>query len=679
MQSTMLSCTLTLLLGILTHSIGWGQCATPTNLHPLTIQTSSVDLGWNPVSGARSYRIKYKPVGASSWATKRVRSTSISIGGLASGTDYQWKIRTICRGGSSQYSPLAYFTTLGSCPTPTPFNPLGIGSHQSTLVWSNLNAQVNSYQVRWRALGDITWHEVAHISTNLYIIYGLIPQTTYEYQVRSNCAGSTSVYSNSVRWTTPENVCTAPTGMTTTHIGTDFASLTWNAVGGTEHYRVRYRASASGTWLYKDFIGGTSTTIEGLFPNTNYESQVQSECTLGATEWSAPILFTTDQIPSCEIPQHIIASMITASSAKHSWNAVIGAVGYTMRRKVAGPGSWTNQFNTSEPSITTYLLDAGTTYEFQVQTHCNIGSSSWSSSIFYTTQGDPPCPQATNLVVNDITPTSADFDWDNVAGILTYQFQWRIMGSSSWSTVVTSSSHLGRTGLTPASTYEWRIGSLCTSGGTYTYTSIQTFQTAASGQCTVPSGLFVLGVGQTQATLIWSSIPEASNYDARYRLVGSMNWIDLTGISSNLKVVTGLTPGTNYEWQVSANCTSGGSPYSASDLFTTQVSADAGLEQTLIKGEVMRINGHPHQSSHISLYPNPTSGDIHIFSGNRDEYFDMMIHHLDGKLLYRQRLISNRDRETTVSLKRAGLESGMYLITLISDEGKRKVDRLIVR
>ena len=643
-----------------------GQCSAPTNTYNLSIQVNSADIGWSFVSGAKSYKVKYRVVGTTQWTTKRSRHTDITLTGLQSGTTYEWKVKSVCKGSSSSFTPLNHFTTLSSCPTPTPFNPLGVGSHQATLIWLNINNQVDSYNVRWRELGSSNWLIASDISTNLYIVYNLTPMTTYEYQVQSNCGNNnTSPFSNSVLWTTPENVCTAPQDFQVTSVGVDFVSLSWSPVGGTEHYRVRYREQGAFTWLFKDFIGVTSTTIDNLFPATTYEAQVQSECTLGATDWSDLITFTTQQIQSCDAPQNLFASMITATSTNHNWDPVIGALQYTMRRRVAGASTWTFQHTTTETSLVTYLLDPGTTYEFQVQAHCTIGDSPYSNSAFYTTQGDPPCPEAMNLQVSGITPTSADFDWDPVPGVLHYKFEWRVQGAPSWEWVITTSNHISRTGLLPATTYEWRVQTLCTSGGTYTISGAEIFQTAPPGQCTVPSGLFVLGVGQTQATLLWGSVPEASNYDARIRPTGTTNWTVHTNIPTNLKVVSGLTADTEYEWQVQANCPSGSSGYSASHVFTTQSGSGGGQFGSL---------SSRYQNPQPVIFPNPTSDYLIINNISKGviRIFDVL-----GKLTMEQ-TIRQADGAVRLDLNR-NIKPGLYVLQFLSTDNQLSSAKFRVR
>lgn len=87
--------------------------------------------------------------------------------------------------------------------------------------------------------------------------------------------------------------------------------------------------------------------------------------------------------------------------------------------------------------------------------------------------------------------------------------------------------------------------------------------------CATPAGLTAASITQTSATLNWTTVSSASNYNLRYRSVGSTTWTNTTS-TTNSKSVTGLSAGTNYEFQVQSSCGgSSTSAYSSSATFST--------------------------------------------------------------------------------------------------------------
>lgn len=75
------------------------------------VGSSTASLSWDVVSGA-SYDFRYRLVGSSSWTTSSETSTSKSLSGLSSNSQYEAQVRSKCDGGAtSDYSAAVSFTT----------------------------------------------------------------------------------------------------------------------------------------------------------------------------------------------------------------------------------------------------------------------------------------------------------------------------------------------------------------------------------------------------------------------------------------------------------------------------------------------------------------------------------------------------------------------------------------
>ncbi|MBK6831076.1 MAG: S8 family serine peptidase [Flavobacteriales bacterium] len=105
-------------------------------------------------------------------------------------------------------------------------------------------------------------------------------------------------------------------------------------------------------------------------------------------------------------------------------------------------------------------------------------------------------------------------------------------------------------------------GSIVTGGRINAGTSIQLLMNAC-GPCPAPYGLDVHNVDLTAALLSWNVV-SGSTFDIRYREIGAVDWIALSGISSTAFTISGLQTCTPYEFQVRVICGADLSDYSAS-------------------------------------------------------------------------------------------------------------------
>ncbi|MEM9544822.1 MAG: GEVED domain-containing protein [Bacteroidota bacterium] len=133
--------------------------------------------------------------------------------------------------------------------------------------------------------------------------------------------------------------CTAetPTGFTTSSVGATTATLSWNATPGAANYDIRYRETGTSTWTTTN-AGGTSTTLTGLNPLTEYEVQIRTVCPDNSTSsYSSSITFTTT-----EIPLNYCNSNGNNTSDEYIGNVTISNINNTTGASAGGYGDFTN-------------------------------------------------------------------------------------------------------------------------------------------------------------------------------------------------------------------------------------------------------------------------------------------------------------------------------------------------
>lgn len=89
----------------------------------------------------------------------------------------------------------------------------------------------------------------------------------------------------------------------------------------------------------------------------------------------------------CDIPSGLAATSITSSSANLSWTST-GASSYNLQYKITGGATWTTISGISSNSYALSGLNAGTSYQWQVQSVCSGGATSaYSATASFTTNG----------------------------------------------------------------------------------------------------------------------------------------------------------------------------------------------------------------------------------------------------------------------------------------------------
>ena len=170
-----------------------------------------------------------------------------------------------------------------------------------------------------------------------------------------------------------------------------------------------------------------------------------------------------------------------------------------------------------------------------------------------------------------------------------------------------------------------------------------TFASTAT-PCDVPTGLTATEIGADHITITWDNNVNVTSWNVRYRPVNG-TWASATA-SSNTYDITGLTPETQYDIQVQANCGDGNlSDWSASINATTTV----GIENHLLNS--------------ISLYPNPANEYIDV-RVNELNVTNMEVYDVYGKLISTVNVIDNPTR-----INVSGLANGMYFVRVTTEQG----------
>lgn len=94
-------------------SDGIEGCLPPTNLAVSNVSSSSALVTWTAGGSESSWQVDYKLLSSVNWTTATAHTTSFTMTGLQSDSQYQIRVKAICTSGESLFTELVFYTTVG--------------------------------------------------------------------------------------------------------------------------------------------------------------------------------------------------------------------------------------------------------------------------------------------------------------------------------------------------------------------------------------------------------------------------------------------------------------------------------------------------------------------------------------------------------------------------------------
>jgi hypothetical protein len=251
-------------------------CGTPSSLGAASITTTTASLSWTAVSGATSYNLRYRIVGAATWLTTASATATKALSGLTANSNYEFQVQAVCS-VAGVFSASANFMTLSTdmgylIAANSPWKYLDNGTNQGT-AW------------RAAAFNDATW-----ASGNAELGYGDGDEATLVgYGTNASAKYITTYFRKSFSVANPS----AYTALTLDVVRDDGVVV---YINGTEVYRSNMPA---GTIEYNTYAG----------------SNIVSESAWNSTSVSPSVLVAGTNVMAVEIHQN------TAASTDISFNA----------------------------------------------------------------------------------------------------------------------------------------------------------------------------------------------------------------------------------------------------------------------------------------------------------------------------------------------------------------------
>ncbi len=357
---------------------------------------------------------------------------------------------------------------------------------------------------------------------------------------------------------------TTPTGVIASNIAGDSFDVSWNDV----EEAVSYNVYVDGT-LYATDVGILTASISGLLNGTTYNVEISAVNELGEGPRSSSIGVLTKSSP----PNGLTISSLTTTSYTIEWNTVPNVSEYRIYEDDILIGS------AVAPSVSKMIMgrNAETEYIVKVTAINSAGESEKSNPIAVLTL--PPAP--TNIVASSITETSYTLGWDSVLTATTYQVY---ENNNLIATVNAPTTSIDLTGKTSGTQFSYQISAI-NSGGESSRSNPYSVTTLPA----IPANLASSSITDTAFVLSWDPVVGADFYTI-YDDLGNV-------VQGNIAITqynfTGMNPGTEYTYQVTARNSSGEGQKSLAYTALTLSSAPIGITVSNITTSAFQLSWNP--------------------------------------------------------------------------------------
>jgi hypothetical protein len=446
----------------------------------------------------------------------------------------------------------------GSCPVPFNISADTLTGTSEIIRWDT-SLVADTFRVRYRLSGTTHYfyRDVdGATGADSVILTNLDPGSLYDVDISTICLGIHSTYSYPVDTftTLPLTLnCVTPFGISISGITNTTMQMNWSDLVTADTFRIRYYESGTLNYRYIDINGANPHTavISNLQPGTTYIVQISAVCSGAGNGYSyARFITTLSGAVPCIVPFGIDTSNVTNSSVTVVWSPNVSADTFRIRYSVNGS---MNYFYVDSPGTSgNYAviggLRANVTYQFQVSSVCSGSGSGYSASRIFTTANTPVnCGIPYGLSNSNVTNASADISWTNLVVADSFLIRYSVNGTTnySWKKIVGTLNGTTLTGLSPTTTYQWQVRSLC-SGAPSSYSPSDIFATPL--RIASPNGY--------PATPLLFPNPASDNVNIRYHATEDQSCllriIDLSGRSVWMEKYRFVTGNNEVQIDVSA-------------------------------------------------------------------------------------------------------------------------------
>ena len=437
----------------------------PTSLTAVGGVTQAI-LAWNAPTqsgGAdvTDYVVEYSSNSGSSWtvfADGVSTDVTATVIGLVNGTTYQFRVKAVSSGGTSDPSATASaIVGVPSAPTSLSATPLGLSVRLSwTAPTQNGGSAITDYVVQYSQDSGATWSTFSDsVSTSLTTtVTGLTNGLTYQFRVSAiNGIGASAPSSVVIAVPWAASLPSAPLDLTIASYGLTQVGLSWTipATNGGDtitDYVIEYSSSSGSSWTtFTDPVSSLrSTTVTDLVSGVSYIFRVSAHNSAGNGEPSVVSAAVSPGVPTapCCITETLIGPQYVAlrwGTPTSDGGSVV--LNYIIEFTTDDGVSWTTWPETTGNGTNRTItgLTDGVPHKFRISARNAIATGPPSDVSDAYTPLTPTAPGRPLNAVATANTGQVGLDWDapttdGGAPITDYLLEYSSNAGTTWTTYV---------------------------------------------------------------------------------------------------------------------------------------------------------------------------------------------------------------------------------------------------
>lgn len=216
--------------------------------------------------------------------------------------------------------------------------------------------------------------------------------------------------------------------------------------------------------------------LEGVTPNESLEGLTVTEGVLNINNSMVEFM---EECGTCPPPTNPTLTVLTDTVATLEWIDFDINTRTDLRWRATESSDWNEITNASSP-YSFPILTACTSYEYQLKAFCPTDTLDYTALTLFTTDGC--CEPPTMVNMPEVGILTASLSWAPVLAADAYRLRYRIDDTANWDSLSTTNTALVVSNLSPCTTYEAQIQTLC-DGGYTGFGSPFFFMTSGCGAC----------------------------------------------------------------------------------------------------------------------------------------------------------------------------------------------------